>query len=119
MRFMKSLFLATSMFALIGGGATVQAASASAAQGESSTPATTEKAAESRNLLEEIVVTAQRRSESLQRTAASVSVRTGGDLQAAGPGEEERYLARAEDIGQRRHDDRQQHVKRLVLDEKV
>ncbi|EIZ79428.1 Outer membrane salicin receptor [Novosphingobium sp. Rr 2-17] len=88
MTYYKSLFMATSAVALIGSAATAQAQTAPDAQAPAPTgdQATTSEVAGASpsNAIQEIVVTAQRRSENLQRTAASVSVRTGSDLQASG-----------------------------------
>ncbi|EIZ79585.1 putative outer membrane salicin receptor [Novosphingobium sp. Rr 2-17] len=92
MRNTKFLFVATSAIALIGSGATGQLAFASEAQdqpspaaaGASEGAASGETTADASNSIADIVVTAQRRTENLQRTAASVSVRSGAELQAAG-----------------------------------
>lgn len=88
MRNIKILLIATSVIALTGSGVTAQAASVSDAQDQPSTPpansSSDDASSSESNSVADIVVTAQRRTETLQRTAASVSVRSGAELQAAG-----------------------------------
>lgn len=88
MRNIKILLIATSVIALTGSGAAAQAASVSDAQDQPSTPpansSSDDASSRESNSIADIVVTAQRRTENLQRTAASVSVRSGEQLQASG-----------------------------------
>lgn len=80
------LLMAASQGAAFGGTAAARAQTAPVEAQATAAQATDAKAADtpSSNELPDIVVTAQRQSETLQRAAASVSVRAGTDLLAAG-----------------------------------
>ena len=59
------------------------------------------------------------REHSAQFTLGERITRGRDDLEPVVLRQEERHLTRLEDVGERRHDDREEHVERLVRDEKV